>query len=312
MNYGSPYRYFLSAGGPFFCTMNNTQLHNDPEFLCISHMLKATPVEEGGERFIYLEASNEALDVQNEVVLAKALEESADYYLRYGNIDLDHLTQVGAKAGVPDYNLFEIGRPIDVRIDGSRTFVKGQIFSGEGPAAKKANEFWNSITDLNPPQRWYPSVGGAVLEKSEDVNPRTKAKCSMVTRVRWTNIGMSKTPVNTDVPTATTIPFGVLAKCWGPAGLDITKAIEAGYGTDSANLTGGGAMRKQSLHGVPANYWDFREKISSALMSKTLGNPTASRLVDFAVSQYGMSHDDAAKYVERLMRNIKTELTNRG
>ncbi len=301
----------IRLGRPFFMGAMKTELHTEPEFLCITQMLKATPAEEGGERYIYLEASNEALDVQNEVVLAKALEESASYYLRYGNIDLDHLTQVGAKAGIPDYNLFEIGRPVDVRVDGTRTFVKGQIFTGAGPTAEKANQFWDSITGLNPPQQWYPSVGGAVLEKSTEVDSKTKAKRSMVTRVRWTNIGMSKTPVNIEVPTASTIPFGVLAKCWGPGGLDLNKAIEAGYGTDSAILTGGGAMRKQSLHGAPANYWDFREKISGAMMKKTIGKPTASRLIDFAVSQYGCARDEAAEYVERLMRDVKRELTNR-
>jgi len=282
-------------------------------------MLKATPVEEGGERFIYLEASNEALDQQNEVVLSKALEASAAYYLQYGNIDLDHLTQVGAKAGISDYNLYEIGRPVDVRVDGNRTFVKGQIFSGSGPAADKANQFWNSITGVNPPQRWYPSVGGAVLEKATDIDPETHAKRSLVTKVRWTNIGMSKTPVNSQVPTASTIPFGVLAKCWGSQGLDLTKALgaelgaglNAGYGTDSANLIDGAALRQQSLHGTPVNYWDFRDQLSAVLLGKDIKQPTASRLTDFAITHFNVEPDEAAQTVERFMHDMKTNLKNR-
>ena len=275
--------------------MNNGD-STTPDFICISQMLKATPVEEGGERFIYLEASNEALDQQNEVVLAKALEASASYYLQYGNIDLDHLTQVGAKAGIPDYNLYEIGRPVDVRVDGTRTFVKGQVFSGSGPAADKANQFWNSITGVNPPQRWYPSVGGAVLEKATDIDPETHGKRSLVTKVRWTNIGMSKTPVNSAVPTASTIPFGVLAKCWGHQGLDISKALNIEQGTDMVS---------------PINYWDFRDQLSTALLRKSVEHPTASRLTDYCVEHFNVARDEAAAYVEHFMRDMQIHLKNR-
>ncbi len=100
-----------------------------PSYLSISQMLKATPVAEGVDRFIYLEASNESLDQQGEVVLAKALEDSAAYYLRFGNLDIDHYTQIGARAGVPNYELYEIGRPIDVSVKDGATFVKGQIYA---------------------------------------------------------------------------------------------------------------------------------------------------------------------------------------
>ncbi len=291
--------------------MNSGLPQTPPDFICISQMLKASPVEEGGERFIYLEASNEALDQQNEVVLAKALEASASYYLQYGNIDLDHLTQIGAKAGIADYNLYEIGRPVEVRVDGSRTFVKGQIFSGSGPSADKANQFWNSITELNPPQRWYPSVGGAVLEKTTDIDRETKAKRSLVTKVRWTNIGMSKTPVNAAVPTASTIPFGVLAKCWDSQGLDLVKALEAGYGTDSSTLSDGAALRRQSLHGGPVNYWDFRDRLASALLKQQIQQPTAARLIVYATQHAGLSRDEAAEYVERFMYDMNTHLNHR-
>ncbi len=282
-----------------------------PSYLSISHMLKAVPHEESGERFIYLEASNESLDLQNETVLCKALADSADYYMRYGNIDIDHITQVGAKSGIPDYNLYEIGRPVQVKVDGKFTFVKGQIIKGTGPVAEKANQFWESITAVTPPQRWYPSVGGSVLEKSIEINPQTRAKMAVITKVRWTNLGMSRTPVNQMVPTISTVPYGVLAKCWGAGGLDIQKALEAGYGTDVATLEGGGALRNQSLEGKPLNYFDFRDRVSGALMKKQMPSPNAARLVDFAVTKYGMSRADAAEWVERFMLDINASLKKR-
>lgn len=278
-------------------------------------MLKASPVEEGGRRIVYIEASNEALDQQGEVVLAKALEESSAYFLRYGNLDLDHITQVGAKSGIRDYALYEIGRPVEVRIDGRRTFVKGELFQGDSPVAQSANMFWDSITKVQPPQRWYPSVGGAVTGPKEvGYDDTTKARQSVVTKVRWTNIGFSKTPVNPAVPTVAAAPFGVFAKSWSAAGLDLdglVKAIEAGYGTDSATLAGGGALRRQSLHGAPINYFDFREQIASAMLKKSVKDPTAERLVALAVEQYGMSRADAAEWVSRFMGDLNNGLKQR-
>lgn len=280
------------------------------EYLSIPDMLKATPSEEGGERVVYFEASNEARDQQGEVVMAKALADSADYFLRYGNIDIDHITQIGAKQGIPDYNLFEIGVPVDVRIDGRHTFVKSRLYQGEGPVADKANQVWDSLTRITPPARWYPSVGGAVLEKGQDFDPDTKTARTVIRRVRWTNVGLSRTPVNQTVPTVSTIPFGVLAKSWGAAGLDLGKALEAGYGTDAAALTGGAALRGQSLDRRVQSYWDFRDKIAGDIRKKRVGQ-TAERLVAHAADRYGLDRAEASEWVERFMTDLHSGLTKR-
>src|SRR3954462_8190868 len=94
------------AGGPRFVWWDCVeQLFSFPE------MLKATPATEGDERVVYLEASNEARDYQGERVMAKALAESANYYERYGNIDIQHRSLIGLASGDPDYHMHEIGRP---------------------------------------------------------------------------------------------------------------------------------------------------------------------------------------------------------
>lgn len=289
-----------------------------PEFLSIGSMLKATPHMDGGQRIVYFEASNEGLDQQNEVIAAKALAESAEYFKRYGNIDIDHYTLIGkpnaelGRPGIPGCELFEIGRPLDVRQTGATTFVKAEIYSGVGPAAERANDFWSSITDLNPPQRWYPSVGGSVMAKSVQIDPRTKLRKAIVSKVRWTNIGVSKTPVNQHVGTCATIPLGAFAKSWTSAGLDFAKALEAGYGTDSATLVGGGAMRKQSLDGVVHSYFDFRNKLAAAMSSRAVGkNPGARDLVEFAATKFSLPRDQSAEWVERFMRDLKNGLNKR-
>ncbi len=275
------------------------------EFLTVTDLLKARPSEEGGERMVYFEASNEALDQQGEVVLAKALADSADYYLRYGNLDIDHITQIGARAGIPDYNLFEIGRPVEVRVDGSKTFAKCQIYRGEGPVAEKANQVWDSLTKIDPPARWYPSVGGSIQERGTEFDPLTKSTRSVVRRVRWTNIGLSRTPVNQTVPTIATMPFGVLAKCWGVGGLDMTKALEAGYGTDVATLSGAGALRKQSLDRKVQSYWDFRDRLAGDMKANNaINNPKS--MFEHAVGQYGCGEHEAAEWTEKFMDDLKS------
>lgn len=278
-----------------------------PDYISVGSMLKATPAMEAGERICYFEASDESLDVQNEVVAAKALAESADYFLRYGNIDIDHFTMIGAKAGIPDYPLYEIGRPVDVRQRDGRTFVKAQIYSGTGRAAERANQFWSSLTEINPPARWYPSVGGAVLQKSVEIDPDTKMRKAIIKKVRWSNIGVSKTPVNQNVPNCATMPIGAFAKSMTAAGLDLSKALTAGYGTDAAALTGGSALRKQSLHGA-RDYSRMREFVAAAIRDDRIKAPFASSIMSFAVDEFGLSEDEAAEFTERLMRDISRHI----
>lgn len=281
-----------------------------PDYISVGGLLKASPAEEGGERLLYIEASNEDVDHQNEVVLQKALAESADYYLRHGNVDLSHYTLIGPKAGIANFLEYEIGKPVEVRVDGKRTFVKAQLYRGESPMARNANMVWDSLTKQSPPSRWYPSVGGAVLAKSVKIDPATKSKVAVVEKVRWNNLALDRCPVNKTVPEVSTVPVGVFTKSLG--GFVVSKALEAGYGTDSAALTDGAALRRQSLHGAPLNYFDFRNRLADALRRGKAGkNPGARVLVDYAAGQFGLPLHEAAEWVERFMRDLKTGLERR-
>lgn len=278
-----------------------------PSHVFISDLLKATPRYENGQRIVYIEASNEKLDQQGEVVLASALKDSADYFLKFGNLDLDHYTIIGAKLGIPDFLSYEIGRPVDARFERGRTFVKGHIFSGEGPMAKRANDFWSSLTELNPPQRWYPSVGGKCGPREVELDPKTLTRRAIIRSVRWYNIGFSKTPVNADVAEVSTVPMDVFAKSWGPHGFDhaLAKSIVAGYGTDSATLTGGSALRKQSLD-KSLQYFDLRDAVSGDMQSGRI--PDDVRLpafISYVAVHYGMDDSQASEFVERFARDIR-------
>lgn len=296
--------------------MNEAQRNSaTPDYLSIGTMLKARPSEELGERFIYLEASREGVDQQNECVLAKALEDSADHFLKFGNIDIDHKTMpsVARMYGIEDPESWEVGRPEEVRIDGGVTLVKARLYQGDTPLAARANMVWESMTRLNPPARWYASVGGATLAKATGVDQATRSKVNYVTKVRWSNLAISRQPVNQHVAAASTIPFGVLAKCWTPAGFDMAKALEASYATDVTQLTGGGAFGMQSIDGPASSYFSFRDALSAALLDgRDRIIQSADGMADYAMQKFGLSRDEAAEWVSRFWSDLKNSLTKRG
>lgn len=284
------------------------------DFLCVTDLLKATPREEGGSRFVYVEASRQSRDVQGEVVLAKALADAATQYSRFGNIDIDHLTipSVAARCGISEPQLWEIGRPVEVHADGRDTMVKGEIYRGEGRLAEKANMFWASLTEISPPKRWYPSIGGRTLDRVTTEDPLTKAQTTFIRAVSWTNIAFSATPVNQDVPTVSTVPFGVLAKSWGEQGFDLTKALgaegmTAGYGTDSATLSGGGALRGQSLDDKLQSYFDFRERVSGALRKGICGQGRDA-IAEYAVRHLNQPMNRAAEWAGKFLSDVADEM----
>jgi len=277
-------------------------------------MFKARPSEEKGERFIYLEASREGADQQNDIVLAKALEESAPHFLKFGNIDIDHksMPSIAERYGILDPEAWEVGVPEEVRVDGPSVFVKARLFQGDTPLAARSNMVWDSMTKLNPPARWYASVGGATLARQDGVDNLTKSKVSYVTKVRWSNLAISRQPVNQHVSAASTIPFGILAKCWTPAGFDMAKALEASYATDVSQLTGGGALGMQSIDTGPS-YFQFRDQLSESLLNgRDHIIQTSQGLADYAKHKFGLSHDEAVEWVRRFMSDIQNSLTKRG
>ncbi len=292
--------------------MDKNLPHHDhfPDFLSIGTMLKARPSEEEGQRYIYLEASKEGVDQQNEVVLCKALVDSADHFLRYGSIDIDHksMPSIAARYGIADPEHWEIGVPVAVRVDGSSVFVKGKLFSGDTPLAQRADMVWDSLTRLTPPARWYPSVGGAPLARKIDIDPYSKTPVGYVTRVRWTNLAISRQPVNQHVAAVTTLPFGGLAKCWTADGFDLRKSLEAGHGSDMATLSGGSALRVQSLDRGVASYFDFRDRLSSALMTGAVKRQNSKSLISYSRGRFGLSADTATDWVDRFLGDLRTGL----
>jgi len=275
-----------------------------PHTIFMPNLLKAMPAEEGGARFIYLEASNEGVDQMGEKVMAKALEDSAGHFLKFGNIDIDHFTLIGAKAGIPNYMSFEIGRPVAVDVRDGKTFVKAELYRGDGDMARNADMVWESMTALNPPARWYPSVGGAVLEKAIGVDPSTGQKVAVVKKVRWTNIGLSRTPVNQHLPAAQAAPMGTFVKS-----LNGFVLSEAGD-TSASGIIDNYAISGQSLDGAVQSYFGFRNELAMALRAGR-ADQTRDGLIRYSVKQFKLQPDEATAWVDRFLGDLRSNLRNR-
>lgn len=264
---------------------------SDEKLLSITGFFKAVPMEEQGERIIYLEASNEKEDIQRETVLSKALDQGKDYFLKYGNFDIDHITRIGAKIGIPDYLSYEIGQPREVKVRDGSTWVKGVIYQGDGALINKANMFWDSITKQKPPQRWYPSISGAQPQKEiKTVNKRTK---TYVTSLLWNSIGFSKTPVNDNVSQISTVPYDVFNKSYT-------------YSTDVATYQGQDALLVQSLDKQLQSYFD---PLAKAINLKQF-SPTKPNMISWVVANYDVGVDVANYIVTEFLKTLVMRLSN--
>lgn len=288
-------------------------LSSIPDFVSFETLMKAHAATEGNSRIIYVEASNEARDQQGEVILEKALKESVDHFMKFGVLDIDHksMPSVAKSYGIDCPEEWAIGQPIDVSFRDGTTFVKSRLYQGDTPLASRANMVWDGLTKLNPPARYYASVGGAVLGREVKIDPDTMEKVAVVSRVRWNNLALSASPVNQHLSTASTVPVGTFAKSLG--GFVIAKSLTAGYGTDSATLTGGDALRGSngSDRGGVLDYWNFRDQFAHLVHSGEVGHGIKNMVME-AVSRFQLSRAVAAEYVERFLDDLKRGLKKEG
>lgn len=305
------------------------------------HMFRARPVTEGERRLVYCEASNEAFDSAGDQVLKGALLKSAPYFERFGNIDVDHMSVLGYRLGFQNPRQFEIGKPLQVRESADGVLVKGEIYRG-GHAL--ADEFWGSLT-LEPPMHWWPSVyirhddesRRRVWDAVEKKHKRAIVKCD------WAGLGFAREPVHRTLAQVSRVPFGAFLKamnaalampCCDACADDAAscKALTATgadgvAATDPVVLTGGAALRRQSMAGagdrvanlsgaaarfVEALGLNDTERQQRGLKACAHHNatPTFAGLVDHFRDCDGMDAEDARDAAHVLLRNV-TRLVER-
>ncbi len=172
---------------------------------------------------IYMEASNEEIDQQDDIIFMKALEQEAESFLRKGLISWDHLHKIMKS---PEYI---IGEPLDVAFKGAVTWVKAKLY--------KAVKLAQAVRDLlaSGSTRIGASVGGYIQRRK----PLTKSTSGII-KVIWDELAMTYKPVNDSVRgNVSLIPIGAFAK-----------ALMVGNGVNPAEMAGGRSMTPESLQGT--------------------------------------------------------------
>ena len=182
---------------------------------------------------VYIEASNESPDKQQDIVFMKALHEERENFLKEGVISWDHLHKI---QNSPE---FIVGEPLEVDFKDGRTFVKARLYKGV--------KYAESIVDLLKAKcsRLGASIGGFIRNRKQ-----LSKTLSGVTRLIWDETAITYKPVNKEtMGNVGLVPIGAFAK-----------ALMAGGGVNTADFTGGRALGKESLDKVIAELvWRMKE-----------------------------------------------------
>lgn len=192
--------------------------------------------DEYGNYIFEVEASNENLDLQNQIVLQNALLESKDNFIKYGVISNDHQHHKKDKNGnqITDTKNI-IGEPIDVRTDGRTTCVIGKLYKDNDAAKDYIKMLKNGSTRVRA------SIGGIFPEVvADEVTGAEK-----VIHVLWNDLALTATPVNNTVGHATFVRSMDSA--------EFVKALSTGVGTDHSNFEGGRSFIPENVGGNTLN-----------------------------------------------------------
>ena len=192
-------------------------------------------VDDFGNYLFEVEASNENLDLQNQIVLQNALMESKEEFLKGGVISYNHLHKRKDEQGnvIADDSMI-IGEPVDVLFDEKtkKTIVKGKLYATN----EKAKDIIKMLKAGST--RVRASVGGIFPKVIKNV----KTGVEKITHVLWNDLALTTMPVNN------TVGYAVFAKSMTATQfveslpIEIKKSLCAGYNTDSATTTGGQAL----------------------------------------------------------------------
>ena len=192
-------------------------------------------VDDFGNYLFEVEASNENLDLQNQIVLQNALMESKEEFLKGGVISYSHLHKRKDEKGnvIADDSMI-IGEPVDVLFDEKtkKTIVKGKLYATN----EKAKDI---IKMLKAGSTRVRASVGSIFPK---VIKNVKTGVEKITHVLWNDLALTTMPVNN------TVGYAVFAKSMTSAQfveslpIEIKKSLCAGYNTDSATTTGGQAL----------------------------------------------------------------------
>ncbi|MGP1459517.1 MAG: hypothetical protein ACTTKL_09435 [Treponema sp.] len=202
----------------------------------------AGKTDEFGNYIFEVEASNENVDLQDQIVLQNALMESKDEFLRGGVVSYDHLhKQTDANGVIISDPSMVIGEPIDVEFDTKTksTVVKGKLYATN----EKAKEIIKMLKAGST--RVRASIGG-IFPK---VVKNAETGIETITHVLWNDLALTVAPVNNLVGSATLVKSLSAKEFVSSLPLEIKKSLSAGYGTDANAMNGGRALIPENVGG---------------------------------------------------------------
>jgi hypothetical protein len=240
-------------------------------------------INEDGNIIFEVEASNENLDLESQRVLQRALLESKDYFLTNGIVSDDHKhRKTGPDGGIEiDYDRV-IGEPIEVYTKGNRTFVKGILYTAKEHAKKFIDLLKSHSTRVKA------SVGGLAPRVRTKIEKGVKV--GNVFSVLWNDLALTIAPVNSTVDPA------FLSKSM--TSLEFVKSLEAGYGTDHAEFTGGRALQTQG----GASIDDAVKRLVEALSD---GVVTSMEEAEEYLNSFGLSNTVSQDVIGEIVNNHK-------
>ena len=204
-------------------------------YLSLSIRKSEGKTDEYGNYIFEVEASNENVDLQDQIVLQRALMESKDEFLKGGVISYDHLHKRKDENGnvVSDPSMV-IGEPVDVRFDtaSKSTVVTGKLYATN----EKAKELIKMLKAGST--RIRASVGGIFPKIVKDM----KTGIEKITHVLWNDLALTVTPVNNTVGSAGFAKSMDAGEFVASLPEEMRKALSAGYETDSTEKEGGRAL----------------------------------------------------------------------
>lgn len=174
------------------------------EAICLTFPTIIKASQKDGKRLIEVQASSEDVDLEGDVILQKALMNSADSFVKNGHIDIDHISEVGHRYGISNPDAYIIGYPTEVLDKGKgHTYVKFELLrddDGEEDDSHLYNFVWKSL-HTKPPMKWSASIYGFPVDGEWDDCSETKCDGTKATRylvkgLDWKSLALTRRPVN--------------------------------------------------------------------------------------------------------------------
>jgi hypothetical protein len=249
---------------------------------------KSLETDENGNPIIVAEASNENLDLQEQVVLQRALMDSKEYFLSNGVIAYDH-KHLRPDPEDPSWTpeKYIIGQPISVERRGKTTIVKARLFKSNEIVKELVSKLQDGATYIKT------SVGGLRPKVIKEWDGKLKKMVEKVTSVLWSELSITPRPVNSTL---------------GPVVLSssaFVKSIQVGHSTDSATATGGASLVKQDLDGAGDSK---KRAIKAVIVALTTGECAGLDSARSIIRENGVIDDKVADEIIEAVVNGKNQV----